>query len=148
MAALSSSSTAAHPTAGTIGAATANAVTRLYKEYTGRGPKNARTVIDGDLVTVLLRDALTTAERRLIADCKVELVEQLRREFHATMRDDLVAAVQMLTQRTVIAFLSAHGADPDITTHTFVLLPDAGNGSGPTGDGVPTTVRAGRAMLR
>lgn len=139
MAALTSSSTAAHQNGGTICAATANAVTRLYKEYTGRGPNNARTVVDGDVVIVMLRDALTTAERRLIADGKVELVEQLRREFHATMSDDLVAAVQMLTERTVIAFLSARNAKPDITAQTFVLLPDSANGSGPAGGRVRTT---------
>ena len=124
---------------GTSAAAIATSVTRLHKEHTGRGPTSARTVIDGDLVTVLLRGALTTAERSLLEHGRLEVVEELRRACHAAMRDDLVAAVQMLTQRTVIGFLSAHDAEPNITAFSFVLLPDPANGSAPTGSPVQTT---------
>ena len=110
---------------GAIASEIANSVTRLYKEFTGRGPTSARAVMDGDLVTVLLREGLTTGERTLISDGKADLVEQLRREFHATMRDDLVEAVEVLTERSVIAFMGAHDLGADITAHSFVLASDA-----------------------
>ena len=133
---------------GTITAAIANAATRLHKEYTGRGPTSARTVVDGDLLTVLLRDVLTPAERRLMTHGKAELVKQFRREFHATMRDELVAAVEMLTQCSVIAFLSAHDAEADVVMHSFVVVPQSENGTGPSGAQARITDEAKAVMSR
>ena len=110
-------------------AAIADSVTRLHKEFTGRGPTSARAVIDGDLVAVTLRDALTPAERRLLDDGKEALVARLRDEFHSTMYDELVVAVQDVTGRTVNALLSVHTIDSDVTIHTYVLDPLPGSWS-------------------
>ena len=41
------------------------------------------------------------------------------------MRDDLVAAVEMLMERKVIAFMSANHIDPDMATEIFVMQPPA-----------------------
>ena len=120
-------------TTGTVCAAIANSVTRLHKEYTGHGPTSARTVIDGDLVAVTLRNGLTPAERRLIDNGRTELVMRLREEFHATMYYDLVVVVQALTGRTVSALLSVHTIEPDTTVHTFVLDPQPGHWGRETG---------------
>src|SRR5215213_8684408 len=81
---------------GSISAAVSNAVVRLISEYTGRGPTKARTAINRDVVTVVLADTMTKAERTLAANGKAELVLRLRQEFQRTMRDDLIAAVEML----------------------------------------------------
>jgi len=48
-------------------AAISNLTVRLVKEYTGRGPTNARTHFNSDLITVLLRDTLPTGEKTLVA---------------------------------------------------------------------------------
>jgi uncharacterized protein YbcI len=100
-----------------------NAVVRLMREYTGRGPTRARAVISRDLVAVHMADLLTKAERRLADDGKGDLIRQVRREFQATMREDLVAAVEMLTERKVIAFMSDNHIDPDMAVEVFVLDP-------------------------
>ena len=50
---------------GTVAAGISNAVVRLMSEYIGRGPTKARTAISRDVVTVLLQDTLTKAERSL-----------------------------------------------------------------------------------
>ena len=42
------------------------ATVQLLHEYTGRGPTKAKTVINDDLVTVLLADTLTKGERKLV----------------------------------------------------------------------------------
>jgi uncharacterized protein YbcI len=110
---------------GTVNAAIANAVVRLVHEYTGRGPTQARAVFSGDLVTVLMGDMLTKAERKLVEDGKQELVLNLRREFQRTMREDLIAAVEMLTQRKVIAFMSDNHVAPDMAVESFVLEPES-----------------------
>ena len=42
-----------------------NGAVRVVREYTGRGPTQARCTIDQNSVTILLADTLTTGERRL-----------------------------------------------------------------------------------
>jgi uncharacterized protein YbcI len=109
---------------GSVTAAVANAVVRLVREYTGRGPTRARAVISKDLVSVVMGDVLTKAERKLVEDGKRELVLQVRQEFQKTMREDLIAAVEMLTERKVIAFMSDNHIDPDMAVESFVLEPE------------------------
>jgi hypothetical protein len=41
------------------------------------------------------------------------------------MRADLVAGVEALTGRRVIAFLSSNSIDPDVNVESFLLAPDA-----------------------
>jgi uncharacterized protein YbcI len=108
---------------GSINASIANAVVRLVHEYTGRGADKARATISGDLVTVLMRDTLTRAERSLVRDGKGETVRTIRHEFQQTMREDLIAAVEMLTERKVVAFMSDNHVDPDVSVEAFLLEP-------------------------
>jgi uncharacterized protein YbcI len=110
---------------GSVNAAIASAVVRLTHEYTGRGATEARAVASGNLITVLMTDLLTKTERKLVEDGKTETVIRLRHEVQATMREDLVAAVEMLTQRKVIAFMSANHVEPDMAIEAFVLEPES-----------------------
>jgi uncharacterized protein YbcI len=89
--------------------------------YTGRGPTKAWTSIDGDLITVVLRDTLTKGERSLVAEGRSDLVMQMRKAYQDTMRREAIAGVEQLTGRTVIAFLSDNHIDPDIAVESFVL---------------------------
>ena len=111
---------------GTVGTALSNAVVRVVREYTGRGPVKARTSISRDLVSVVMADTLTKAERRLVEAGKAGLVLQLRQEFQQTMRHDLVAAVETIIERKVIAFMSGNHIDPDMAVEAFVLQPEGG----------------------
>ena len=116
----------APPTVGTISSAISNAVVRLLAEYTGRGPTKARTYVNDDYIAVVLQDTMTKGERSLVRDGKVDLVLDTRKAYQHTMREDLVAAVEQLTGRTVLAFLSDNHADPDIAVESFVLVPEDG----------------------
>ena len=109
---------------GIVGAAVSNAVVGLVRQYTGRGPTKARTSISRDLVSVVMADTLTTAERKLVDDGKRDLVLQIRHEFQKTMRGDLVAAVEKITERKVIAFMSDNHINPDMAVESFVLQPE------------------------
>lgn len=113
-----------HPATGSLAAAISNAVVRLMSEYTGRGPTKARTHMHEDLVSVVLQDTLTKGERSLVRDGERELVLRMRKAYQTTMREDLVAAVEMLTERRVVAFLSDNHIDPDVAIESFVLAPD------------------------
>ena len=66
-----------------------NGAVRVLREYTGRGPTKARSVIDRDSVTILLADTLTVGERRLAEGGKADHVLETRHEFQRLMRDDL-----------------------------------------------------------
>src|SRR5687768_6594405 len=98
---------------GTVNAALSNAVVRLVREYTGRGPTRARAAVSRDLVSVVMADTLTKAERKLVENGKCDLVLQVRHEFQRTMRHDLIAAVEAITERKVVAFMSDNHIDPD-----------------------------------
>ena len=113
-----------HPTNGQVAAAISTAVVHALGEYTGRGPTKARTYVTRDVITVLLRDTLTKAERRLVSDGNAPAVLQTREIFQQMMREELVASVEDLTRRTVMAFMSANHIDPDIGVETFVLEPE------------------------
>ena len=112
-----------HPAARALSPAAniSNRVVQLMSTYTGRGPTKAWTSIDQDLVSVVLRDTLTKGERSLVADGRSELVLTMRKAYQSTMRDELVAAVEQQTGRTVIAFLSDNHIDPDIAIESFLL---------------------------
>jgi uncharacterized protein YbcI len=100
-------------------------VVHTMAEYTGRGPTKARTTIDGDIVATLMSDTLTKGERRLVADGRGQLVLDLRKAFHSTMRQDLVAGVERVMNRKVIAFMSDNHIDPDCAVEVFVLAPES-----------------------
>jgi uncharacterized protein YbcI len=100
-----------------------NLVVQMMNGYTGRGPTKAWTSIDHELITVVVRDTFTKGERSLIGNGYRQLVIDVRRAYQQTMRDELVAGVERLSGRKVIAFLSDHHLDPDIAVESFVLEP-------------------------
>ena len=114
-----------HPAGGSLSTAIANMIVRVMSEYTGRGPTQARTHADGDVITVILRDTLTKGERTLVADGRSELVLTTRHAFQMSMRAALVAGIEDITGRRVVAFMSDNHIDPDVAAEVFVLTPEA-----------------------
>ena len=106
---------------GRVAAAISTAVVHVFSDHTGRGPTRARTTIDGETVVVILQDAMTKAEQSLVDAGRHAEVLQLRRTFQETMRDDLVAAVERLTARSVRVFMSANHIAPDAAAEVFLL---------------------------
>ncbi|MFL5820488.1 MAG: DUF2294 domain-containing protein [Solirubrobacteraceae bacterium] len=110
-----------HPEQQKLAVAISNAVVHVLREYTGRGPTQARTYIADDLVTCVMRDTLTKGERTLVEHGRHKQVLDTRKEFQDTMGDALTAAIEDLTRRKVIAYLSQNHIDPDLGIETFVL---------------------------
>ena len=96
---------------------------QVLRDYTGRGPTKAKTMISDDVVTVLLADTLTKGERTLVDNGQAERVLELRHHFQALMREELVAIVEGELEREVVAFMSQNHIDPDLAIETFVLAP-------------------------
>jgi uncharacterized protein YbcI len=96
---------------------------QLLHEFTGRGPTKAKTLIQEDLVTVVLADTLTRGEQKLVDNGKTDKVIELRHDFQMVMRDDLIGIVERQLERKVIAFMSQNHVDPDLAIELFVLEP-------------------------
>jgi uncharacterized protein YbcI len=108
---------------GRLAAAISNKVVRVITDYTGRGPTRARAYIQDDLVSVVVQDTLTKGERSLVQDGRAEVVMTMRKAFQDTMGDDLVAGIEELTGRKVLAFFSANHIGPDAALESFLLAP-------------------------
>jgi uncharacterized protein YbcI len=98
-----------------------NAISRLHKQFIGRGPTNSRTTIDGDLVVCLLEGGFTRAEQTLSDNDKQELVVAGRVGLQDSMRQAMIAAVQEITGRRVRSFMSANDLEHNLQTEIFVL---------------------------
>ena len=108
---------------GQLATAIASMVVQVLRQYTGRGPTRSRTYLNDELISVVLQGTLTQAERALVADGKSDLVLSNRRAFQSIMAADLIAGIEELTGRTVIAFLSDNSIDPDVKVKSFLLAP-------------------------
>jgi uncharacterized protein YbcI len=112
-----------------------NAAVRLLSDYTGRGPTKARTYLNDDLISIVLKDTMTTGERSLWREGKGDLVLSVRAAYQESMGPALIAAVELNSGREVLAFLSANHLDPDIAIESFVM-------GTATGAGVPARAAA------
>jgi uncharacterized protein YbcI len=98
-----------------------NMVVSIYADYLGRGPTKARTFATDGVVTCLLEDTLTRAEQSLIQSGRESAVLEVRNSLQETMREELVKAMERLTEQRVKAMISGTQLDPDVTTQVFVL---------------------------
>jgi uncharacterized protein YbcI len=105
-----------------------NAISRLHKEFVGRGPTNSRTTIDGNLVVCLLEGGYTRAEQTLNANDKGDLVAAGRLGLQDAMRKAMIAAVEQTTGRRVHSFMSANDLEQNLQVEVFVLTPQQDEG--------------------
>ncbi len=90
-----------------------NALARVHKEFVGRGPTNARTTIDGDLVVCLLEGGFTRAEQTLSENDNAVLVTAGRIGLQEAMSQAMVAAVEQVVGRRVLSFMSANDLEQE-----------------------------------
>ena len=106
--------------------AISNAISRLHKQYVGRGPTNARTTIDGDLVVCLIEGGYTQAEQTLEDNDRGDVVAAGRLGLQDAMSQGMIAAVETTLGRRVRSFMSANDLRRNLQVEVFVL-------DGPTG---------------
>ncbi|MDF2754152.1 MAG: hypothetical protein K0S82_2535 [Gaiellaceae bacterium] len=115
-----------------------NAVTRLHREHYGRGATTVRTVLQRNYAIAFLEDIYTPVERTLIEAGEQEAVKHTRQVFQVAMRERFSEAVEAITGRKVVAFMSQVHFDPDLAAEIFVLEPvgaDAEPGGSEDGSG-------------
>ncbi len=88
-------------TQGEIEAAICEGISHFEQEYMGRGPKDIRAHLIGDLLVVRLQGVLTAAEQHLVTTLPVEkgrdLLKQVRTQLIEIARPALEALVQKIT---------------------------------------------------
>lgn len=114
---------------GELGSALASAITRIIADFTGRGPTRSRAFLHGDVVVCLLEDGATKAEQNLIASGREIAVRELRDSVQRATEHELVDAVEALTGRRVLTFLSGTSTGADSQVEVFVLEPESTDGT-------------------
>ncbi len=107
---------------GELNAAVTSALVGIQNQYLGRGPKTASTFHHQNVLVTLMHGVLTPAELSLTEEeHRRDAVTNIRHLFQQTMEKDFREAVERLTGRSVIAFISGNHASPDIAAELFIL---------------------------
>jgi uncharacterized protein YbcI len=110
-------------TQGEIEAAVCEGVARFEQDYMGRGPKDIRAHLIGDLLVVRLRGVLTAAEQQLVKSLPAEkgrdLLKEVRTQLIETARPVLEALVREVTG---VKVSSLHHDISTLTGEEVILL--------------------------
>jgi uncharacterized protein YbcI len=103
-------------------AAISTRIVAILREHYGRGPTKAKTYALDDLVVVVMRGSGFTPLEQTIMDAGgAERVVAMRHEFQRVIADRYKQAIEELTGRKVVAFLSQAHVEPDITIEIFFV---------------------------
>jgi uncharacterized protein YbcI len=110
-------------TQGEIEAAICEGVSRFEQEYMGRGPKDVRAHLVGDLLVVRLQGVLTAAEQQLVKALAAEkgrdLLKQVRTHLIETARPVMETMVREVTG---VKVLSLHHDISTVTGEEVVVF--------------------------
>lgn len=95
----------------------------LIKEFYGRGPTQAKSYYQDDLVVCILRGGYTQVEQTLRSGGRGSAVIEQRMEFQELMRERFEAVIEKATGREVIGFMSGNQQEPDMMCEVFILAP-------------------------
>mgnify|MGYP001815642449 FL=1 len=105
---------------GQVEAELTKAIVRFEKEYLGRGPKDARTYIIGDMIFIRLQGVLTPAEQKLAENKESRaLVKETRRQLFESSRPLLA---DMVTEITGAKLITLHTDMSSKTGERIVVL--------------------------
>jgi uncharacterized protein YbcI len=105
--------------------AVTEAMVAFHQRYYHRKPITAKTLMLGDdLLACVLAGVNTDVEKTMIEIQRSTIVQETRNEFQNAMQDKFISAVERLSGRRVLAFISNHHVGPDIEIELFLLMPD------------------------
>ena len=111
------------------------ALVAVHERYYHRRPGSAKTqLLGGDLLVCVMGEVYTDVEKTLIEIQRSIAVQESRTAFQQAMRQRFIDAVERLSGRHVMAFVSSNSVGPDMEIELFILTPkslagaDAGDG--------------------
>jgi uncharacterized protein YbcI len=106
--------------------AVTDSMVAMHKRYYHRAPVTAKTqLLGGDLLACVLGGIYTDVEKTMIELQLTTIVQETRSVFQTAMQHKFIAAVERLSGRDVLAFISNHHVGPDMAIELFMLEPDA-----------------------
>jgi uncharacterized protein YbcI len=108
---------------GDVLTAISDGLVALLKEFYGRGPTQAKSYYEDDLVVCVLRGGFSRVEQTLLQGGRGAIVVQQRVEFQELMRERFEAVIERATGRRVIGFMSGNQQEPDMMCEVFILAP-------------------------
>jgi uncharacterized protein YbcI len=100
------------------------AMVAMHERYHHRVPVTAKTLLLGDEVLIcVLAGVYSDVEKTMIELQRGTLVQQVRSAFQVAMEHKFIAAVERLSGREVLAFVSDQHVGPDIEIELFMLRP-------------------------
>ena len=103
-------------------AAVSEAMASMHERYHGRAPATAKSLMMGDdLLACVLGGVYTDVEKTLIELQRTTLVQDTRSAFQEAMQQKFIDAVERLSGRRVLSFISKHHVGPDLEIELFVL---------------------------
>jgi uncharacterized protein YbcI len=106
--------------------AVTDSMVAMHKRYYHRAPVTAKTqLLGGDLLACVLGGIYTDVEKTMIELQRTTMVQETRSAFQTAMQHKFIAAVERLSGRDVLAFISNHHVGPDMEIELFMLEPDA-----------------------
>ncbi|MHB8693927.1 MAG: Na-translocating system protein MpsC family protein [Solirubrobacteraceae bacterium] len=97
----------------------------LHERYHHRAPVSAKSLLlGGDLLACVLSGVYTDVEKTMIELQRATIVQETRSAFQAAMQHKFIAAVERLSGRDVLAFISNQHVGPDIEIEIFMLRSD------------------------
>ncbi len=105
-------------------AAVTEAMVVLHERYHHRAPVTAKSqLLGGDLLACVLGGIYTDVEKTMIELQRSTLVQETRSEFQIAMQHKFIDAVERLSGRSVLAFISNSHVGPDVEVELFMLGP-------------------------
>lgn len=103
-------------------AAVTETMVALHERYHHRTPATAKTLLlEDELLACLLVGVYTDVEKTMIELQHTAIVKQTRSTFQAATRHKFIGAVERLSGREVLTFVSNHHVGPDIELKLFML---------------------------
>jgi uncharacterized protein YbcI len=114
---------------GSLLARISNEFVTMLKEYWGLGPLQAKSYMMDDLLLIVMRGGMTTAERTMLDFGQQDLVRSFRQTFENEMTQKLTGKIEKLTGRKVLTYQSQVLFDPFVVAELFVFEEGASAGS-------------------
>ncbi len=105
-----------------------NEMVRAQKRFFGKGPTQAKSYILDDLLIIVMRGGLTTAEKTMLEFGQADQVRQFRQLFENEMTERLTDMIEKLTGRKVLTYQSQIMFDPQLVVEMFVFDSSASDG--------------------
>jgi uncharacterized protein YbcI len=107
---------------GQLLAAISTRIVAMLHEHYGRGPMKAKTYAIDDIIVVVMRGTgFTPLEQTIMDSGEPGRVIAMRENFQQVMAERYKQAIEDLTSRRVLAFLSQAHVEPDITMEIFFV---------------------------